>query len=170
MSANPSVSGTDVCPPSLLKHLQRSVYNIRWTSEESKQTNSTRLLDELIVLATQKHTADEKAIRKWLSQSIDKVLKTLQLHENLLVQYEQHTIALHQLIEFHDDLRVQNKRIFEEITQHHETLVANGYEMGVTIESSLKKYKNAAYEMGRVSIMLPDLFVLSLLSHHCLQC
>jgi hypothetical protein len=147
LSSNPA----KVCSPSLLKHLQKIVLNVPWTTEESKQVNSVQLLDDLFTLAKQKDSVSEKALRKWLSESSEKISKTLRMNSSLLAAYEQRKIDAKRLVEIHDDLRVQNKRIFEEITMHHETLVADGYDNAVSVESSLKKYKNAASEMGKVS-------------------
>jgi hypothetical protein len=149
-----SIDAPFSCPPSLLNHLQEKLNNIPWTASsvvsQPTHSHSKRLLDELFTLAMQTYTSD-KAIRKCLYETSEKVLKTLQCNDRLRVSYEQSQVHITEMVDTHDHLRQQNKRIFNEITQHHESLVADGYDTGVTVDSSLKKYKNAANEMGKVS-------------------
>ena len=143
--SNPS----SICPPSLIKHLERRASNLPWTKEDKEEDNAVRLLDDIFKLTQKENILNQKALRKWIFETSEKILKTLQLNENLMIDYEEGRVEVKTLVEIHDDLRVQNKRIFDEITKHHETLVADGYDTGVTMESSLKKYKNAAHEMGK---------------------
>mmetsp|Transcript_29336 Transcript_29336/g.49513 ORF Transcript_29336/g.49513 Transcript_29336/m.49513 type:complete len:473 (-) Transcript_29336:540-1958(-) len=149
--SSPEVSSksSSICPPSLLKHLQKKADNLPWRIETSKVDNTARLLDDIFKFTEEKNIDNEKAIRRHIFESSEKVIKTLQLNENLMDAYEDHRVEVKTLVEIHDDLRLQNKRIFDEITRHHESLVADGYDTGVAIDSSLKKYKNAAHEMGK---------------------
>ena len=145
---NESVSFT--CPPSLKQHLEKKAHSLEWSSEELSRSSVARLLSELFNLLPVGDIKNEKECRKVLYESSEKVFKTLRLNTELLLAFEKGEIDVKGLVEFHDHLRVKNKRIFEEIVAHHESLVTEGYEVALRQEGNLKKYKNAASDMGKV--------------------
>jgi hypothetical protein len=107
-------------------------------------------LDHILVLGWQQcPNSDLKDFNRWLAHTGEVVSKCFEIHPHIASRAVGNELSVQDVIKFWMKSKDHNEKIFENITNHHQSLITFGWNHLLSVEDSTQSYAIAAAEMGK---------------------
>lgn len=139
------------CPGSLRSHLGQQITRSLSSLQLHAQILETfvhSFLDEILNLGSLQCSAGSD-LNRWLASTGEIVSKCFEAHPEIARRAVENDLNVSDVINFWREAKGHNEKIFDDITNHHQSLISFGWSHLPLAEDSTQSYAIAAAEMGK---------------------